>query len=220
MSELPNRDSLLVTLQRLMNSHKEFTGARPFSACLYLIDITNLNELSLKLGPNVEKAAILALVQKLDSQLQPGELIHHIRTNRLVILANHGNAPRQQEVRTIVENCIALPIEFEEIPLLLHCVWSDIEIDDLKLDPQDYLRRLEMAANEARVRRIQHSHSSRPLGLKSRENLAVLGLLKHAFDDRILQLRYQPKYRLSDRKIVSVEALMHWNDPNRGVVPA
>jgi EAL domain-containing protein (putative c-di-GMP-specific phosphodiesterase class I)/GGDEF domain-containing protein len=220
VSELPNRDSLLVTLQRLMSSHKEFTGARPFSACLYLIDITNLNELSLKLGPNIEKAAILALVQKLDSQLQPGELIHHIRTNRLVILANHGNVPRHQEVRRIVENCIASPIEFEEIPLLLHCVWSDIEIDDLKLDPQDYLRRLEMAANEARVRRIQHSHYSRSLGLKSRENLAVLGLLKHAFDDRILQLRYQPKYRLSDRKIVSVEALMHWNDPNRGVVPA
>lgn len=219
VSELPNRDSLLVTLQRLMSSYKEVAGGRAISSCLYLIDITNLNELSLKLGPNIEKAGVLALVQKLDAQLQPGEQIHHIRTNRLVILASHGNAPRQEELRQIVESCIASPIEFEEIPLLLHCVWSDIEIDDLKLDPQDYLRRLEMAANEARVRRIQHTHYSRSLGLKSRENLAVLGLLKHAFDDKIVELRYQPKYRLSDRTIVSVEALMHWNDPNRGVVP-
>ncbi len=219
VSELPNRDSLLVTLQRLMSSYKEVAGGRAISSCLYLIDITNLNELSLKLGPNIEKAGVLALVQKLDAELQPGEQIHHIRTNRLVILASHGNAPRQEELRQIVESCIASPIEFEEIPLLLHCVWSDIEIDDLKLDPQDYLRRLEMAANEARVRRIQHTHYSRSLGLKSRENLAVLGLLKHAFDDKIVELRYQPKYRLSDRTIVSVEALMHWNDPNRGVVP-
>jgi EAL domain-containing protein (putative c-di-GMP-specific phosphodiesterase class I) len=220
VSDLPNRESLLATLQRVMGGHREAVDTGPVCVYLYLIDITNLNELSLKLGPSIEKAAIIGLVRKLDAQLLLGEMIHHIRTNRLVILARHGNAARHAQVRAIVENCIASPIEFEQIPLLLNCVWSDIEIDDLKVEPQDYLRRLEMAANEARVRRIQHSHYSRSLALKSRENLAVLGLLKHALDDRILQLRYQPKYRLSDRRIVSVEALMYWKDPNRGVVPA
>ncbi len=220
VSDLPNRESLLVTLQRVMGGHREAVDTGPVCVYLYLIDITNFNELSLKLGPSIEKAAIIGLVRKLDAQLLLGEMIHHIRTNRLVILARHGNAARHEQVRAIVENCIASPIEFEQIPLLLNCVWSDIEIDDLKVEPQDYLRRLEMAANEARVRRIQHSHYSRSLALKSRENLAVLGLLKHALDDRILQLRYQPKYRLSDRRIVSVEALMYWKDPNRGVVPA
>ncbi len=220
VSDLPNRESLLVTLQRAMGGHREAVDTGPVCVYLYLIDITNLNELSLKLGPAIEKEAIIGLVRKLDAQLLLGEMIHHIRTNRLVILARHGNAARHEQVRAIVEKCIASPIEFEQIPLLLNCVWSDIEIDDPKIEPQDYLRRLEMAANEARVRRIQHSHYSRSLALKSRENLAVLGLLKHALDDRILQLRYQPKYRLSDRRIVSVEALMHWKDPNRGVVPA
>lgn len=219
VSELPNRDALLVTLQKLMAGSREGRFATKTVPGLYLIDITNLNELSLKLGPRIEKAAILSLVAKLEAQLKPGELIHHIRTNRLVILTDSKDEARQKELRALVENCISSPIEFEEIPLLLHCVWSDIVVDDLKRDPQDYLRRLEMAANEARVQRIQHTHYSRSLGLKSRENLAVLGLLKHAFDDGVLQLRYQPKYRLSDHRILSVEALMHWKDPDRGIVP-
>jgi diguanylate cyclase (GGDEF)-like protein len=51
------------------------------------------------------------------------------------------------------------------------------------------------------------------------ERLTLMSDLREALDHNALQLHYQPKLNLAERRIDSVEALVRWNHPRRGSVP-
>lgn len=51
------------------------------------------------------------------------------------------------------------------------------------------------------------------------ERLALAARLRRAVECDELVLHYQPVFRLSDRRILGVEALVRWQDPQRGLVP-
>ena len=50
------------------------------------------------------------------------------------------------------------------------------------------------------------------------ERLMLKSRLRRAFERDELRLDYQPKYRISDGRIVGVEALIRWDMPERGIV--
>jgi EAL domain-containing protein (putative c-di-GMP-specific phosphodiesterase class I) len=52
-----------------------------------------------------------------------------------------------------------------------------------------------------------------------RVRLTLVGELRQAIDRRELVVYYQPKATLSDGHIDSVEALVRWNHPERGLIP-
>ncbi|WP_245643455.1 putative bifunctional diguanylate cyclase/phosphodiesterase [Roseateles chitosanitabidus] len=51
------------------------------------------------------------------------------------------------------------------------------------------------------------------------ERLDIEAALRHALSNHLLQLHYQPKVRVADRRLVGVEALLRWHDAARGWVP-
>jgi EAL domain-containing protein (putative c-di-GMP-specific phosphodiesterase class I) len=52
-----------------------------------------------------------------------------------------------------------------------------------------------------------------------RSRLAVTGELRRALDERELVLHYQPRVQLADGAVRSVEALVRWQHPTRGLIP-
>jgi diguanylate cyclase len=57
------------------------------------------------------------------------------------------------------------------------------------------------------------------MSAKLRNWLDLEGRLRRAVQDDQLQLQYQPKFRLSDNRLVGVEALLRWCDPEHGDIP-
>jgi len=51
------------------------------------------------------------------------------------------------------------------------------------------------------------------------ERLALEGKLRDALAKEQFVLHYQPKYRIEDREMVGVEALIRWQSPEHGLVP-
>ena len=49
--------------------------------------------------------------------------------------------------------------------------------------------------------------------------LDLEGRLRRAVQDDLLHLHYQPKFRLSDNRLVGVEALLRWCDTEYGEIP-
>lgn len=215
VTQLPNRQALGQALQQLLDA----PGPGTSPAHLYLIDVSNLNELSLKLGGEFEHMAIRTLADALLGRLAAGMQVFQVRTNRLAILASNEAGPRDEEVPRVIEQAVNTPVVFEGIPLLLHCVWSDIGVEQADRHPDVFLRKLELALNEARTRKLQHYQYSKGLELYSRQNVEILGLLKQALDADVLTLKFQPKYRLRDRRLLAVETLLAWTDPERGIMP-
>ena len=54
---------------------------------------------------------------------------------------------------------------------------------------------------------------------RRQEFLTLLGELRHAVDADELVLHYQPKMSLAEDRVTSVEALVRWRHPQRGLVP-
>jgi diguanylate cyclase (GGDEF)-like protein len=54
---------------------------------------------------------------------------------------------------------------------------------------------------------------------RRQEFLTLLGELRRAVEAGELVLHYQPKVSLAENKVTSVEALVRWNHPERGLVP-
>lgn len=53
----------------------------------------------------------------------------------------------------------------------------------------------------------------------SKWQLSLLGELDDAMNSGALWVAFQPKFRIADRAIVSAEALVRWNHPERGPIP-
>jgi diguanylate cyclase (GGDEF)-like protein/PAS domain S-box-containing protein len=58
----------------------------------------------------------------------------------------------------------------------------------------------------------------RPTDRDPSRELSLAGRLRHAAGRDELELHYQPLVNLSDRRIVGAEALIRWNDPERGLL--
>ena len=61
-------------------------------------------------------------------------------------------------------------------------------------------------------------YSTDVIGQRLRDWLDLEARLRHAVEDDRLQLRFQPKFRLSDNRIAGVEALLRWCDSEYGEI--
>jgi EAL domain-containing protein (putative c-di-GMP-specific phosphodiesterase class I) len=80
------------------------------------------------------------------------------------------------------------------------------------------LHRAESALALAQERSHEASAFNPDMVSKTEESISILGELQHGLDNNQVFLHYQPKVDLITGKICSVEALLRWNHPDRGMI--
>ena len=209
LSQLPNKHSLLVRLDKLLAGGQEACTSRH----LYLIDIGNLEENILKLGPRVKKLVICKLAERLQAEFEEDAEYFHIRGMQIGLI---GGEP--EDVGPAIDKVLSRPVIYEGIPLLLNYVWASVGLDEELDDSEVILRRAEVSVTEAYNRGAPSFQYIPGLEQHARRNVELLGLFKSALDGNSLNLHYQPKYHLSNRQTHSVEALLRWIDPLQGFI--
>jgi diguanylate cyclase (GGDEF)-like protein/PAS domain S-box-containing protein len=86
-------------------------------------------------------------------------------------------------------------------------------------DAETMLRNAEAALRRARAAAEPLVFYSPAMNAAATEGLALESRLRRAVDRGELMLHYQPKLRLSDRRICGVEALLRWRDQDGALVP-
>ena len=86
-------------------------------------------------------------------------------------------------------------------------------------DPEALLRNAESALRRARAAVEPHVFYAPDMNDSANEAMALESRLRGAIEREEFVLHYQPKLRLSDRRICGIEALIRWQDPERGLVP-
>jgi diguanylate cyclase (GGDEF)-like protein/PAS domain S-box-containing protein len=213
LTGLPNR---VLFLDRLAHALTR-TGAR---VAVVLLDIDNFKLVNDSLGHEAGDELLREIAPRLANALRPGDTIARLGGDEFVVLVEDISDARAP---TLIAERIASAFE---VPFSLaageHFAKASLGI--AIAGPQDTLpasliRDADAAMYQAKGRGGgRFEVFNRAMRTRSVKRLSVENDLRRALERDELRLAYQPIVSLRDRSVVSVEALVRWMHPVRGLV--
>jgi diguanylate cyclase (GGDEF)-like protein len=222
LTGLPNRQRCIETAERLF---AEAAESQQSVAVIYL-DLNSFKRVNDTFGHSVGDVVLRTVAGKLTRALESFKAEHeHVLLARFggdefVILLRHPSA-RALGIRIADTCCAALKdpitydgLEFYSAPSIGLAVYPDDGGDVATvLKHADTAMYQAKAGATASVAIYTAAMSSR-----LRDWLDLEARLRRAVQDDLLQLVFQPKFRLRDNQIVGVEALLRWCDAEHGEI--
>ena len=213
LTQLPNREQYSNRLTQLLRSKT------PRCAVL-MLDLDRFKTINDRLGHDFGDIVLCRVAERLQQLSEPhGHLLARLGGDEFALLIPDASAVAALDAaRAILE-------DFER-PLLLDEQMIDLGAGiGIALAPEhgDDAGRLmshaELAMYTAKQRQSGSMLYHPRLDTDSQESISLLGELRRAVDNQELRLYLQPKVDLRSGNVISAEALVRWQHPQRGLVP-
>jgi len=212
LTGLPNRRALYI------QAGVRMAGPEPGRQALLLLDLDKFKEVNDSLGHHMGDQLLIQVGARLGEHLRDGDLLVRLGGDEFAVLL--GDADHEQAAAVAVKLCAALaePFTLEEI-----AVHSSVSIGialfpDDGLDLNTLLRKADVAMYKAKASGDGHHvyRGADDAGFATR--LQTVDELRTALTDDQLVVYYQPKIDLDTGDVHSVEALVRWDHPTRGLL--
>ena len=188
---------------------------------LVYADLNSFNHINDSLGHSVGEELLIQVGERLRGALGTGDIAARLDSDKFAVLATHRQGLTHKMTEAIgqaVADALEAPYTLGVAELLVDaCVGVSAFPNDADR-PDTLVKHAEAAMHEARSRGmgvgVYDEHTTDPI-----ERLALAARLRRAVEYDELVMHYQPIFRLGDRRILGVEALVRWQDPQRGLVP-
>jgi EAL domain-containing protein (putative c-di-GMP-specific phosphodiesterase class I) len=114
---------------------------------------------------------------------------------------------------------IARPVHVEGLPLVIEGSIGIAVFPDDGEDVETLLQHADVAMYHAKGKNAGYAFYDASCARHDPGRLTLVGELRRALECHELVLHYQPKAFLADGQVRSVEALVRWQHPERGLVP-
>ncbi len=199
----------------------ERARAQGEQVALMVVDLDNFKVLNDSLGHTTGDELLRTVAERLVSAVGPQALVGRLGGDEfLVALPGLRHTAEAAQAARRLMDAVAAPLVLEEVPLNLS-ISIGIALFPGDGDNFDALfRRADSALHVAkRGGRADYEFAMATMNDASLERLQIEAALRHALDHGGLRLEYQPLVELVSGRIVGVEALCRWDDPQRGPVP-
>jgi len=216
LTSLPNR---LLFRDRLVNSLAHARRNRVGLAVMYL-DVDHFKLVNDGLGHNFGDKLLADIAHRLQGALRASDTISRIGGDEFsILLPEVTNTEAVAGVARKILDSLSKPFSVDGHDLF---VTASIGISCFPTDGDD-VETLLKCADAAMYRAKELGRNQAQLFTASMNEryvrrLALEQHLHHAIERDQLELWYQPIYDRARRRVVSVEALLRWRDPNRGLV--
>jgi diguanylate cyclase (GGDEF)-like protein/PAS domain S-box-containing protein len=196
-------------------------GGKPFDIVIMYIDVDNLKAVNDTVGHEGGDKLILAIGERLDSVVREGDTLGRVGGDEFVAVMMGIQSKRQvSEVAQRMLDCLAEPLLIEgySIPA---SVSIGIAACPVGLTPDEAFKRADRAMYVAkREGGARFAHYSESMEAAISERFTRRNELENALKRNEFVLHYQPIISTESRRIVGAEALIRWNHPAKGLLPA
>jgi diguanylate cyclase len=223
LTGLPNRQRCIDTAERLFAAA---AAAREKVAVIYA-DLNSFKRVNDTFGHSVGDAVLKDVAGKLARALAPFQAAYdsvsvaRFGGDEFIVLVGDADAGLiAMEIAAACASVLNDPIvhdglEFYSAPSIGIAVYPD--------DGPDVVTVLKHADTAMYQAKTGASGSivmyTAAMSARLRDWLELEGRLRRAVQENQLQLVYQPKFRISDQRMVGAEALLRWCDPEHGEIP-
>jgi len=191
-------------------------------AALLLLDIDRFKTVNDSLGHAVGDLVLKHIASRLLGALRDSDTLARLGGDEFVVLLPGCTAEAAMRVadklRAVLETPIPLDGSHARVLMTASIGVCAYPKDGADLD--QLLKNADIAMYESkRAGRDCARFFLHAMNQALDERLEIEAALRQALSQRLLQLHFQPKIRLSDRQLVGVEALLRWQDAERGWIP-
>jgi diguanylate cyclase (GGDEF)-like protein/PAS domain S-box-containing protein len=213
LTMLPNRQALLVHLQELATAK-----VAPASVAVLLLDIDHLSLVNESHGYDAGDAVLRAVADRLRDAVGPDGFVARFGGDEFAVVVVDPDDGRVVGDRLL--DAVAEPMLVADAALMLSASAGLVLCPPTPIT--DALRNADASMYEAkrdgraRLHVFDNSVAERAATL-----LQLSGALRHALHDGSseLSVHYQPIVDLSSDRLVALEALARWQQPQLGVIP-
>src|SRR5665213_1607900 len=212
LTDLPNRT---VFFSRMTEAVEEWsrTGSE---AAVAILDLDRFKDVNDTLGHVNGDLLLVELGNRLQAHMKTGDTVARLGGDEFGIIIR--NARRIDDVLEEIREVVDRETLVLGLPVRIEASIGYATIPEHGTDVHELLQHADIAMYFAKRQRTGVVRYDGTKDHYSAERLSLVGELAHAITDGQLRLEYQPKARLSDGKIESVEALVRWRHPQRGLV--
>jgi diguanylate cyclase (GGDEF)-like protein len=215
LTGLPNRTLLLERIQHALLSRRR---SGKLVAILF-IDLDGFKKINDSSGHQTGDDLLVAVSTRISQMLRPGDTLARLSGDEFVIVCEGLDEEGQIEgLAERLDDAIATPFD-------LRCGAVDLSASigiafaGRGNDPEQLLHRADVAMYQVK-RKGGAAHQIIDLDEQSltETTYSLQQDLAHATERHELRLEYQPVVRVSDGRVICVEALLRWNHPERGLI--
>ena len=186
-----------------------------------LLDLDRFKNVNDSLGHDRGDELLVAVADRLRLGVRPGDVVVRLGGDEFAVLLEQPTD--EADARVVAERLLGLLDE----PVLLagQSIFPSASIGiaqaTLPTSVSELLRAADTAMYHAKaLGGARHATFDRAMEGQASEHLQIEAGLRHALRNGELSVHYQPEFSMSDGRFLGAEALVRWEHPLRGLVPA
>lgn len=236
LTSLPNRRSFNEQLNRILKRSQR----RSSNAALLFIDLDHFKRINDSIGHGRGDRLLVEIAKRLTLELREDDAINYLTENNAedlddisggteiarlggdeftVVLSDVPNIAHVERVAKRILDSLSEPIQLQSHnPVVTPSIGIAIFPHD-GTDPDTLVRNADTAMYVAKAEgRACYRFYDEKMNATAVEQLKMEEELRHALRNDELELRYQPQVDITSGEVVSMEALVRWKHPSRGMV--
>ncbi|MDT4934647.1 MAG: hypothetical protein QOK11_2539 [Pseudonocardiales bacterium] len=215
LTGLPNRTTLHFALKEGLERH----ARERESFGLMLIDLDDFKRVNDTLGHPAGDDLLVEIAERLRTSVRPSDVVARLGGDEFAVIVPNATEAEVHAVADRIRASLLIPIDLDGMSLAVEASVGVSLCPDHGADPDVLLQRADVAMYVAKESRAGILTYSTERDSNSANRLGLLGELRQALADDVLELHYQPKLGAHDSALLGVEALLRWRHPQRGYVP-
>ncbi|MEU4566677.1 bifunctional diguanylate cyclase/phosphodiesterase [Micromonospora sp. NPDC023956] len=183
-----------------------------------LFDVDGLRQVNESLGHAAGDKVLVEVAERLRASAPSSALVGRLGGDEFLLTLRVESADAALELAARLREQIRDEMVFEPLTLDVDTAVGVAVHPDHGTDAATLLQRVELAATAAKSMPGSIQLFSPALESRSLRRLGIAGDLRQALEEGGVEVYYQPKVTLRDRRLVGVECLARWEHPAHGSV--